>query len=343
MSVRTAQISSRVFGDLRSSKKSSAFPKGKPAVDSVKSGAITSRSDLQELINKIESMKNMKHVPIKNLEKKKQQELEDLKSAAMLLRKGKNYSLVVDAIKNNFATTNDIQPDTVGAFFYGCFMETFDEGCLACSAYCAGSMPVPPTPGWKDCDKSVAIYSDGELTIRQINDTSDEMLIYAISGDFRGLSDSDVKKLKNMGTRSVIVINSSTSYSHNGSSKASTPTMTGTPDSVSRKSLNCGESLSTESSQYSSSDDDCTTPSSGYTQKRSKSSGKDCKLDDCDGAGSGWGIIAVVVLLVFIIIIAGFVYWYFSRGAVAETTVLGPKQSAVVGSGSFFGPGYKCA
>ena len=115
MSTRTVSIDSRVFGELRGSKKSTSITKGKSSDSEKKSSSssgVSSRSDLHELISKIESMKNLRQVPIKNLEKKKQQELQDLRSAAMLLRKGKNYGLVVDAIHKNFSQTNDLQPGT---------------------------------------------------------------------------------------------------------------------------------------------------------------------------------------------------------------------------------------
>jgi hypothetical protein len=269
-------------------------------------------------------MKNLKHVPIKNLEKKRQQELEDLKAASMLLRKGKGYKRVVDAISKNFASSSgEIKAGTVGAFFYGCFMETSDNGCLTCSPFCAGSMPVPTTPGWKDCDKSVAIYSDGNLDIRSINENSSEMLVYADSDEFQGISQSDVKKLRNMGITNVSV--------HSSTQSSSNVTRSGTPESLSKKTLTHGASFFGEPSNFSSETESSCEEKKVRTQSSSSASSNN------NGGGSSWGIVAAIVLLVIIALVIIFVWRYFFTASAPKAT---GTVSTMTTSSTFSGPGY---
>lgn len=315
MSTRTVSLSSRVFETTKAKKQSSVFTKGK----SDEQSSVSSTTSIQEIVEKVRSMKNYVHTPIKSLSSNKQKELEDLRKAASLLRKGKSYSSVVNVIKETFGDRDDIHPLTVGAFFYGCFMNESYDGCLACSAYCAGSMPVPATPGWKECDKSVAFYSNGKLDIRQINNNSDEVIIHTIDCDFDGISDSEVKSLNALGIKKAVVMSSS-------KSSGSKEIVSGTPTSLSRKSL---------SSETSSESSDNVPVSTYYptSSSSSKSSGNE--------SGWSWGIIAVVVIVV-LLMLAAFAYFYYFRSVATTSEVSAPAVEAktVTTTSIFSGPGY---
>lgn len=303
MSSRTVSLSSNAFSKSESQGKQ--VSKGKTG--KTQSSGVSSRSEIQEFVSKIESMGHLSHVPIKNLEKKKQLELHDLRSAANLLRKGKSYGLVVDAIKRTFGSKKNLQPATVGAFFYGCFIDNDFEGCLACSALCAGSMPVPSVPGWKDCDKTVGVYIDGELSISYISE-SKEILVHVTSGQFQGLSEEDTKKLKKMGIEKVTI---SYSDSESGSSKS---TFSGTPDSVCRKTV-----TETITKSYPS------VPSSRPSQSNHHK----------EESGWGWGLIVAIVVLLLVFFLIAFAYYYLgSFKKSPETTVTETRTD------HFYGPGF---
>lgn len=270
MASRTVSVSSRVFGELKSKKRSTTIEKGKG------SDNISSRSDIHRIVEEIKQMKSLKNVPLKNLDQKEQQKLNDLRKAALLLRRGKNYDTIVEAIRTNYQSTNDVRPDTVGAFFYGCFLENDGEGNLACSAHCAGNMPVPIEPGWRDCEKSVGIYDSGELTIKYVNEKSNEILIHDISGNFQGLSSKDLKKLSDLSVEKVTLVESDASGKSSGKS-------------VSSGSVDYFSSIS-----YSKTEPDFPKPLP--VQRNS----------------SWWGIIAVVVIFIIVLFVVA-VLWYYKR------------------------------
>jgi hypothetical protein len=304
---RPISVSSAVFSSA-SSREEPPISKGKKKPGST-SG---SRSALQELVNKIESMGHMTHTPIKNLDKKKQEELTSLREAAMFLRKGKSYNLVVDAIKRTFGSETNIQPSTVGAFFHGCFVANDFEGCLACSSLCAGSMPYPSVPGWTDCDKTVGVYSDGNLSVNYVNEKSQELLVHVVNGEFEGLSDEDVKKLRKMGIEKVTITSSNSSTQSSG-------TFSGTPESVCKK-----KSISSQLS------------SEHYETKSSSAQSKPSKSYENKSDGScGWYIVVAVIVLLLLLFLLGFAYYYWPSSADSGST-----KEMEVKTDRFYGPGY---
>jgi hypothetical protein len=294
MATRTVSVSSRVFGEVKSKKKSTTIEKGKG------SETISSRSDIHKIVDEIKQMKSLKNVPLKNLDQKNQQKLADIRKAALLLRRGKNYDTIVDAIKTNYQSTNDVRPDTVGAFFFGCFLEQEGDENLACAAHCAGNMPVPIEPGWRDCEKSVGIYDSGELTIKYINEKSNGIIIHDISGSFQGLNGKDLKKLSDISVDTITLVSPKSSSSEDQS-----------------KSTMSGHISLFSSASYSKGSDYSRTIPDKIPERKEE---------------SWWGIIAFVVIFLIIIFFVA-VFWMY-RKSVSSAAV--PVSSTV----GFGGPGY---
>lgn len=180
------------------------------------SSSSSSKFDLEEMISEIRGMKPLSHLIISSLDSTTRKKLERMREAAFAIRKGNVYKGVVSAIKDTFGDVEGIKPLTVGAFFYGCFLKNEYDGKLECGELCSGSMPAPFTPGSKNCDVNVAVYTSNGMTYTNSDSKSDELILH-VGEDFEGISERDAKSMNERGIKKLVISGKSWSKSKSGS------------------------------------------------------------------------------------------------------------------------------
>lgn len=139
-----------------------------------------------------------------------------------------DYKDLYDKIQTSFSKVTKITPGTIGAYFKGCSYSSNGESVVnpACTAACAGSVPLPKgTPGWKLCDTLCLIY-DGKNSFNILNDvdSSKEAVVYIPENiKFNGFSKDNINALKSRGIEKAKI----SQYSDDGMSyKYITPDFT---------------------------------------------------------------------------------------------------------------------
>jgi hypothetical protein len=125
----------------------------------------------------------------------------------MLYGSQPSYDQVIKDIKAVFSDVKDVKPETVAAFFMGCFTDEKFPGPAGCSPKCTASLPpAEGTPGYASCEDLVLIYS-ADSTFSSLNEKrSQHAYIYVDHPDFKGFSDHDVKQLKGAGIEKASLI-----------------------------------------------------------------------------------------------------------------------------------------
>lgn len=270
---RKVLISSRAYKSESRSERSHSL-KGENSNES------SSKLDIDSFVSAIRSMKPLVHVPQDKLDEEMKNKLKLMRESAYMIRKSKSYIKIVNAIKETFGEFSDIKPLTIGAFFYGCFINSNYEGLITCSNLCSGSIPVPDVPGTRDCATSVAVTTESGLVLTYFNQNSSEVLIHA-DKEFAGISQKEAEMLQSKGITSAIL-------SIEGGSKSS------------RSSGSVSDFVSKCYDSFSNSEEECKKEALCDLKRREEP--KDC---------GSWGFFAAILLVVFLIVVAVMVYVFF--------------------------------
>lgn len=292
---------------LSSRKASTTYLKGGPSLEEEQSSNVA----IGELLRKIESFAPHKDTFVSNLDASRYSQLESIRETAKYLKDKKCYKLLINKIHDVY--DDDVQAGTVGAFFKGSFIGN-NGG--PCSKLAAGSFPRAPTPGWKECEKNVALLTQGKFQILTTNPNSNEMIVHVSKSEsFAGFSDSVINKMKTMGVKkTTIVSEGETDWEHCAS---------GDPESL---------SYSRYSASHRESEACDVTSHSEKTRHHHKKNKKKC--DDGDWNYVAVAIIALIILAFFA---AAFMWWRSRTPAAAPAAAVVTTETVTTHYG---GPGY---
>ena len=288
---------------LSSRKSSTTYSKGSSTLEQEPSSNVV----ISELLRKIESFAPHKDTFVSSLDSSKYKQLESIRETAKYLKDKKCYKLLINKIHEVY--DDDIQAGTVGAFFKGSFI---GESGGPCSKLAAGSFPRPATPGWKECDKNVALIQDGKFHLLNTNSSSNEMIVHIGKEEtFTGFTDSVIKKMTEMGVKKTTVVPGGETDWEN--------CISGDPESLSYAHY----------SENNDSEGEACDPS---TKKRPHRKPE----KKCDEGGWNWVVIAVIAFIVIASFIA-ILFWWKSRAATTPSTTTVETQVTTTHYG---GPGY---
>jgi len=125
-----------------------------------KGGSLAIKAQIKDLERLIVRMKENATQGVTELSGTLKDDYNKLRNLVALLYNTEAYQLLWDLIVKHF-TSLKVTPGTLGAYCGGCLTVSegtgeVGEGCNACSATCAGSIP-PKLPEWSICDNSVII------------------------------------------------------------------------------------------------------------------------------------------------------------------------------------------
>jgi hypothetical protein len=143
--------------------------------------------------------------PVELLTPEIRNDLENFSELAGLLSETGFYSDLVRVMNSIFGDLTSVKPDTVGAFFHGCFQSSNYPGLQACSAVCAGMMPAPKVVGSVGCQDNV-IFFDGETLKHQHEaEVKTERAIIHVTAPskYQGFTPTHIKQLQESGIKTV--------------------------------------------------------------------------------------------------------------------------------------------
>lgn len=151
---------------------------------------------------------------ISSLSPERVAELSDIISARKILKDTKGYELLLKEIQNIFSDLEIVNPNTVGSYFRGCFIEDNFTGSKVCNPRCSpGFLPKGEE---EECDSLVIIYQKGKFIVsNEISQTNGSAYIYVDSKDFYGFKDSDIKTLEGLKINNVVLVYGSIDGSNN--------------------------------------------------------------------------------------------------------------------------------
>ena len=167
----------------------------------------------------IKSMVPFAHVKVYLLEREIMQRLEEIKKLVGILHGTNAYPNVVEIAKKNFGHIENVEPETVAAYFRGCFVSgkyTSHKGTRGCSATCAGAMPVPDVAGWQNCDQTVFIYDQGRLNLKCRREGT-VAVIHVIDRTFIGFTHDQIKVFREHGITDIVIQTYSVDGTHEDS------------------------------------------------------------------------------------------------------------------------------
>lgn len=297
----------RVPASALSSKKSSTtYLKGSTLREEEQSSSVA----IGDLLTKIESFAYHKDTFLSNLDSTKFNQLKSIKETASYLKDKKCYKLVINKIHETY--DDNVKAGTVGAFFKGSFIT---ESGGPCSKFSAGAIPRPPTPGWKECEKNVAILANDDIQVILNNPSSSEMIVHVSREEpFVGFNNSVLGKMKSMGIRrTTIVVDGETDWDKCTSAD---------PESLSYSKF--------------SSESECDARTKSHTKlPPSKKCHRKEPKKQCNDYSSF--AIAVVAFILLLLIAGAFWWWNSKKAAVATTPTTVFSETTVT---HFGGPGY---
>lgn len=142
---------------------------------------------------------------ISSLSSERVSELSDIISARKILKGTKGYQLLLDEISKIFSDLEVVNPNTIGSYFRGCFINDNFPGNKVCNPRCSpGFLPEGED---EDCDSLVIIYQKGKFIVsNEIAETNGGAYIYVDGKDFIGFKESDIKALEELGVKNVIMV-----------------------------------------------------------------------------------------------------------------------------------------
>lgn len=158
---------------------------------------------------------------IKSLSGQDKEDFNLMVSYVHLLYGTSYYKELYEKVKKHFKNINRVKPGTVGSYFAGCLVHsdvTDSDGLNpACSATCAGSMPLPKDEeGWSFCDKAVILAEKEKngyvFNVVKPADTEEDLdpayvFIESDSIDtFSGFAKSEKDNLRAMGCKKVHLV-----------------------------------------------------------------------------------------------------------------------------------------
>lgn len=159
---------------------------------------------------------------IKSLSGQDKEDFQLMVSYVHLLYGTSYYTELYNKVKKHFKNVNKVKPGTIGAYFAGCLvtndsMDSSEGINPACSATCAGSMPLPKDEeGWSFCDKAVILAEKGKegyvFNVVKPADTEEDLdpayvFIESDSIDnFSGFAKSEKENLMAMGCKKVHLV-----------------------------------------------------------------------------------------------------------------------------------------
>ena len=162
-----------------------------------------STPELTKLLSKLKSHSSSR---IKDLPNDIRDELKGFAEMAGVVSETSYYTDIVKIVTNTFGDVKVVLPDTVGAFFRGCFVSDEFPGLQACSPICAGMMP--PTHdvnGWTFCQENVLYFDGDKLSFMHMTDQrKDKAIIHIINpSKYNGFTQEHIQALIERGIKFV--------------------------------------------------------------------------------------------------------------------------------------------
>lgn len=160
------------------------------------------RDNLKEILT---GLKSKAHINVKQLNNADAGSFKSVIDAMRASHGSPSYNVLVDDVKSVFSDIDNVKPETVAAFFVGCYKDNEFSGPIGCSPKCAGSIPPGGTGDYSICEDLVLIYTDG--TFNSLNNKqSKHAYIYISDPDFTGFTTENINHLRDSGIEKVTLI-----------------------------------------------------------------------------------------------------------------------------------------
>ena len=164
------------------------------------------RISTPDMIKMLNKLKGYSSTTINNLPKDVRDELTGFSELISFISESPAYSETLKTINDIFGDVAVVRPDTVGAFFRGCFVSNEYPGLQSCSAICAGNLaPDHNTGGWTFCQENVILFDGEKLSFQHKTDQrKDKAIIHVINENkFTGFTDANIQALLENGIKTV--------------------------------------------------------------------------------------------------------------------------------------------
>ena len=293
------------------------------------------RIDMSEITSILVELRKYANHKISDLPPKIGNNLRDFVDITKLVSNTKFYYELAKTTEKLFGDIKHISPNTVAAYFRGCFVHNNFDGPASCSATCAGMMPPPnDIKGWSFCEDNVLHFDGVKLEFQHVaSPKSNRAIIHVIDYDrYDGFKDDHVQQLLDEGIEfvSLYIVQDDGKYIHKLNSQPVNHLLgvvrreRSSSGSSSRGSRGAASGAASRATTAGSGDDDLVddTPLmgnpglggdlvSGVCSKGGKDKRRDGRHRDGnhkreEGRSSMWGAIIFFVIVIIIAIII----WY---------------------------------
>jgi hypothetical protein len=121
------------------------------------------------------------------------------------------HYLITDVFQD-VINEGDIEPGSVGAFYFGCTLQTNFRGNASCTPICSASVsPGKDVPGWNSCNEVTMLYYPESSSFAAINQLPEgkreNAYIFIRAGNkFESFSQEEAQQLKNYGIENVKLV-----------------------------------------------------------------------------------------------------------------------------------------
>jgi hypothetical protein len=176
--------------------------------------ADSSRINVEEIDKLVKTLKPYINVPNHDLPPVAKTALKKFISFVGILSGTNAYDVLVEIVDRNLESVTDVIPGTPGAYLIGCRLShdnPIDDIDPACSAICAGSIPIDNDQALCTNTVVIATYKDSEFKISVVrlpeSDDNKELAHVYVNftsyGSFPGFSDQEKALLKSYGIKRV--------------------------------------------------------------------------------------------------------------------------------------------